>query len=386
VRVREELVRIRARLLHQPVPALEPVVCSAVPDQIDMSLDPERRTLVTFNGYNFDADTPLTVWLDNGGSRADVTASLDRQSFYGMTLNLGNLSPGGIKPTRDSRRVVVEWQGRTLSSIPVTWSAPECEHKTFTLPPSAMTLPATLQQGFANFGSHPAHVRLEVIPLYTRELAAAVVSFWVSEVGGDARFGASETHRLYTPDPGWAIQSIPRFTPAEYDYLHRDGDPFADTAAVGRGWVDKVTFSGFRGDPANPKAQIGFYELQIQLVRTEGCVSAPVSPATPTTTATTLPGGGHGQNQVPPSIKVDSATYGANCGAPNGNATAHVAGACNGQPTCDYIVDYTVIGDPSKGCAKEFQVSYHCRFDPAQRTVSVPAEAGFRKVAHLSCQ
>jgi len=87
-----------------------------------------------------------------------------------------------------------------------------------------------------------------------------------------------------------------------------------------------------------------------------------------------------------PRIKVVSATYGLNCGAPQGNQTANLAGACDGRFTCDYTVDYTVIGDPAPGCAKDYTVQNQCSTKAIVRVAKLDGEAGYGGVAHLSCQ
>jgi len=84
-------------------------------------------------------------------------------------------------------------------------------------------------------------------------------------------------------------------------------------------------------------------------------------------------------------IQVVSATYGASCGAPAGNATADLKDKCEGQDACDYKVDVTVIGDPKQGCRKEFEAKWTCGNDSEVHTAMVPAEAGFGKHVQLSC-
>jgi hypothetical protein len=84
-------------------------------------------------------------------------------------------------------------------------------------------------------------------------------------------------------------------------------------------------------------------------------------------------------------IRVVSATYGANCGAPAGNVTTHVARQCDGRADCDYRVDYTVIGDPAIGCAKTYAVEWRCDSAPDLLRASAPPEAGFGAIVKLSC-
>jgi hypothetical protein len=68
-----------------------------------------------------------------------------------------------------------------------------------------------------------------------------------------------------------------------------------------------------------------------------------------------------------PGISVASATYGGNCGAPQGNATYDVASSCNGTVDCNYTVDTNRLGDPTRGCDKDFAVSYFCPSESAMR-------------------
>jgi len=84
-------------------------------------------------------------------------------------------------------------------------------------------------------------------------------------------------------------------------------------------------------------------------------------------------------------IRVLSATYGGNCGAASGNATAHIASACNGKTDCGYVIDYKVIGDPVVGCSKDYRVEYGCG-DGRLRSASASPEAGFRKRVDLGCR
>jgi hypothetical protein len=90
--------------------------------------------------------------------------------------------------------------------------------------------------------------------------------------------------------------------------------------------------------------------------------------------------------QAPGTIIIEAATYGGNCGAGRGNVTAHVAGACNGQQACRYVVDYKIIGDPVPGCVKDYNLSYVCVGSQTRKEVRISGEeAGFEKTVALSC-
>jgi hypothetical protein len=83
-------------------------------------------------------------------------------------------------------------------------------------------------------------------------------------------------------------------------------------------------------------------------------------------------------------ITVRSATYGGNCKAKAGNATASIQSACSGKSACDYMVDVSKLGDPAQGCGKAFTVEYACGAQTATKTADLPGEAD-KKLAHLSC-
>ncbi len=83
-------------------------------------------------------------------------------------------------------------------------------------------------------------------------------------------------------------------------------------------------------------------------------------------------------------MRVISATYGLNCGAPRGNATSHIAQACDGTSKCDYRIDVNVLGDPRYGCPKTYEVEYRCA-GGATRTASAPAGADTGTMVTLQC-
>jgi hypothetical protein len=84
-------------------------------------------------------------------------------------------------------------------------------------------------------------------------------------------------------------------------------------------------------------------------------------------------------------IRVISATYGLNCGAPPGNATHQVQRACNGRDDCRYIVSVVVLGDSAPNCGKSFRVEYACVPNPSRLAAEIPGESGFNSPILLSC-
>jgi hypothetical protein len=95
--------------------------------------------------------------------------------------------------------------------------------------------------------------------------------------------------------------------------------------------------------------------------------------------------GRHQQSSDNSSIHVILATYGYNCRASPGNATASVTKKCERNLNCEYAVDVAQLGDPAPGCAKNFIVNYQCFDGARERRVVVDREAG-GNVASLTCE
>jgi hypothetical protein len=92
-----------------------------------------------------------------------------------------------------------------------------------------------------------------------------------------------------------------------------------------------------------------------------------------------------GEPVVTSGLRIRTATYGGNCGAPSGNVTRDVAQSCSGRPDCNYVVDVDHLGDPARGCGKDFLVEYSCAPDEAVQQKGLPAEAGLKSSLQLDC-
>ena len=109
---------------------------------------------------------------------------------------------------------------------------------------------------------------------------------------------------------------------------------------------------------------------------------------TPTTgELTQTPSGGVPASQLAQqhsTISVISATYGGDCGAHEGNATASLAKTCNGKFVCEYTIDYRIIGDPAPYCRKNYVAKWSCG-SSSPLTTQAGAEAGFGSKVELTC-
>lgn len=84
-------------------------------------------------------------------------------------------------------------------------------------------------------------------------------------------------------------------------------------------------------------------------------------------------------------IKVVAGSYGINCGAKPGNATALVARSCDGQTLCEYKIDPAALEDTAPNCAKNFTAEWKCGAAETVYAVSMPAGAVRNEPLRLAC-
>lgn len=83
-------------------------------------------------------------------------------------------------------------------------------------------------------------------------------------------------------------------------------------------------------------------------------------------------------------IKVVSGSYGKNCGASRGDATAELARQCNGLQTCRYVLREAPAGSPSVRCRTDFRAEWLCT-DTEFHTATLSANAEPGSTLVLSC-
>jgi hypothetical protein len=93
---------------------------------------------------------------------------------------------------------------------------------------------------------------------------------------------------------------------------------------------------------------------------------------------------GNAEN-VRSAIKVVAGTYGRNCGAKPGNATAQVARACDGQSVCQYKIDTATLEDAAPNCAKDFTAEWKCGTAANVYAVTMPSGAMQGENLRLAC-
>ncbi|WP_242538482.1 hypothetical protein [Trinickia acidisoli] len=69
---------------------------------------------------------------------------------------------------------------------------------------------------------------------------------------------------------------------------------------------------------------------------------------------------GFGANAFAQSIRIESGTYGANCGAHRGNVTRDLAAHCDSLETCRYAIDPTMGGGQANACKADLVAQWSC--------------------------
>ena len=83
-------------------------------------------------------------------------------------------------------------------------------------------------------------------------------------------------------------------------------------------------------------------------------------------------------------IRIQSGTYGGNCGAAAGNATRDLASHCDEHATCHYIVHANYAAAQRASCARDFVAQWSCdRGESHLATLS--GEAGNGSTLVLTC-
>ena len=276
-RVRQSLLRIKAKFLGQSVPAAEPSLCQVVPVAVDRTLVPARLKHIEFYGYDFDQSADLGIFLETAsGQRRNIMSAVDRPTHYAMTVRFG---ANGVQLDQNSSRFILEWAGRPVSTIAVIQpQTPICESKFQTIDPTPVTFRPNRTRGDREFAGNGPRVITRVDLLRSPTALSARVYMRARETRSDYTTAeGTETFPLFTPEPGWEIESI--VGPASMDpHTYTDDTETIDSFDRGSGGpVKRLDFVGDTGgDDAGVKTQVTvtFNRLRLELTQVRNCVSA----------------------------------------------------------------------------------------------------------------
>lgn len=273
-RAKQALQRVKAKLLDQPVPAIEPAICEVVPLAVDRSLVPNRVNSVAIFGYDFDT-SGITAGLINGSQKVNITGHLTKPTHYHMTINLGS---NGVNLSNSSNRMELKWNNELLSSIAVIQpTTPVCKTKEVSYNRNTkITYTPPHTRGDREFKGHGPVINSKVewinrgnrIDVLTYMKAKETKKDWTTAEG-------SKTITYYTPPSGWKINRIigQNVTTDQFqDYDHAE-----NSRGMGPGGPVKTFI--YRGDHKGKDAgtytgmDVFFNPLRVELVETKNCVS-----------------------------------------------------------------------------------------------------------------
>ena len=246
-------------------------LCQVVPVAVDMSLEPGRRNLITFDGYNFDTLSGVKVTLNErqgGGILAiDVTQYLTRQTHYHMILNLGE---NGVRLTANSQTIVLTFPGGD-STIPVIQpSLPKCQTREDSVDIGNRTYrppwdPTTGDREF--FGKVDINVNVSVAMENNRLIGRIYMKAEQYDDDHTRAEGTDEFDAAYVVPQGWRFASIT--TPAVDTFSYRDKTWEDDIFDRGNGLVRQYVFVGDTAtDEAGTKTQVtvDFNPVRVQIL------------------------------------------------------------------------------------------------------------------------
>jgi hypothetical protein len=213
-----------------------------------------------------------------GNAESNVTANLDQPTHYHMTLNLG---ASGVQLNANSKRLVLRWNNRNVSSIAVIQPSPDiCETKfdnfrpgNITVIPQHATMPGK-SRGDKEFDGHGPTMYCSVQLIKNTNTIDARIYVTAGETRSDWTYGkATHTSTIYTADPGFVIEEIVAATYAQISYTDNDHSP---DEFAGSGPVQKFIFVGDgsgRDIGRNTKVTVQFNPLRVQMKETGDCVS-----------------------------------------------------------------------------------------------------------------
>lgn len=273
-RVSQALVRLRAKLLNQPIPPAVPAFCQVDPPSVVREDVPEHIKQLAIYGYNFDTTSTLKVFLERtSGAPIDVTAKLDRPTHYLLTLKFGD---NGVQLANDSQRFRMEWNGKEISSIGVIQpSLKVCKVDSKEESPGSVTHDPPLVAGDADYWGHGPAIQSKVELKTTPGSIDAEIYLKAQETeGNQTRVEGTRSYRLYTVEPGWQIQGLASPSKDEHSYIDTNTD--MDFFDRGGGPVKRLEYVG-RRDGANgakeTKVKVIFNSLMIERVQNKDCIA-----------------------------------------------------------------------------------------------------------------
>ncbi len=279
--IRGDIQRIIAKLRKETVQPPDPTVCTVSPEQVDMSLEPNRRSTINYFGYNMPLDPQdgaVKVELVQGDSAVDVSQHLNVASEFLMVLDLGG---NGVPITFESDAIRLLWKDRRVSSIPIV--QPFCETRTTSFKPGNHTFrPQGVHhtKGDGEFdGNGPdIDVVLQLFSHANRVDALLVFNAFERDSSGQTEGdgttlrGIETISNLFNPPAGWQVGNIIGTNQASHSY--RDTNHALDIKSFASGPVREFRITGDTSgnDVGETGVEVAFNSIKVTLHQVANCV------------------------------------------------------------------------------------------------------------------
>lgn len=269
-RVRQDLIRIRARLLGETPPPVIPALCQVVPSQVDLNIDPSGRPVIGYYGYDFDAETRPSVFLMNkDGALTNVSQFLSIAHHYQMTLNVGG---NGVPLTLNDKALVVKWSNLTLSEVPII--GPKCVVKTDRAQRTQAKFTPEHERGDNDFAGNGPKITVWVNAINHQKYVTAYIYMKAMETKEDWTTveGFSNDVIIYRAPVGYVIRDI-NVQPDSISYTDSNHDP--DKFERGTGLVQMYEIIGdTEGGDAGTDTSVTVYfnPFEVVLQKVSDCI------------------------------------------------------------------------------------------------------------------
>jgi hypothetical protein len=265
--------QILAAITGQPVLVnRRSAICEVIPPHIDMHLEPQRRNLITFHGYNIAIAPPckgmrVTVRekRDSGIGEVDVTPHLSCTTPYLMTLNLG---ANGIQLSDSAYMIAVAYDtGESQIGVAQANNPCRLQEETITIGTRTYRPPHT-RGDMEFFGKANISVRTTLDWESDRLIGRIHMKAEQYDDDHTTAEGTDQFEVAYAVPAGWRFDKIVSPSVDEMQYIDRTWE--VDVFARGNGLVSRYEFIGDTAtEEAGTKTQVTTYFNPLRVRRME---------------------------------------------------------------------------------------------------------------------
>lgn len=276
-RIVENLSALKNKLLGKPMPVLEPRICQAVPQSIDVAQVPASVRVVNFYGYNFGALADYSLKMESlDGTQTDVSRALNIPTAYAMTLSLG---PSGASIGSNAHRFSLMWQGKPLSTIGIIQPIPVikiCKTEIRRIDPQDIDLVPHLIEGDGEFDGNGPRIRISGTLSTTPKAVNLQLSMNAKETKRDwTEVNGTQQFTVFPAPSGFEIEKVASVTSGHFRETSRQNwDP--ENRSIGTGGLFsnlKIVGDTSGSDAGKTRVRASLNTIEVVVRETGACQS-----------------------------------------------------------------------------------------------------------------